>query len=179
MLEWARKLIQYKTPHNIRIIFTDGEEENEKGVTAQGAFSLAKLFVKLHLQNDDVFIFDCMGRGNIPIICEQDFSEKVSQSYINRFNDLENRMMKILIKANNGKWFKLKTAYSDNAGFIANGIPCCTITMLPSNEISDLIRPKTWDIIHTTFDNLDSLSPESFQITQKIFDLLADARFYS
>ena len=76
MMEWAVRLKKIAGFHNIRMIFTDGEELGSSGVNQQGAFALAALFKKLGITNDDIFVLDCMGRGNIPIICETNISKK-------------------------------------------------------------------------------------------------------
>ncbi|MCQ2582296.1 MAG: M28 family metallopeptidase [Treponema sp.] len=177
MMEWARKLIQRQDFHNIRLIFTDGEELGEGDVSQQGAFGLAKLFSKLGIKNDDVFVFDCMGRGNVPVICQIDLPQGMSSAFISRFNELEKRAIKIISEGSGGKWFKVKANYSDNAGFILNGIPACAISMLPSKEISSQ-EITTWNLLHTPLDDIRSLTPEAFEITGKILNSLADARFF-
>lgn len=179
MMEWAKKLINSTSFHNIRMIFTDGEESSTKDVSSQGAYALAKLFVKLNINNDDVFIFDCMGRGTIPVISKIDFASNVSKSFINRFNLLEKKMAQILYEVTGQNAYNKRISFSDNAGFLANGIPCCTVTMLPLEEINQTPKPYTWELLHTIDDNLLSLWPESFKITLEIFDLLSQSQFYS
>ena len=69
--------------------------------------------------------------------------------------------------------------YSDNASFIAQGIPAVAITILPSNEVSDVLKnqtPKTWKNLHTKNDNIDNLWESSFSLSMKIFDLLAQQK---
>lgn len=177
LMEWACQINEdflsgKCRPHNIRLIFTDGEEEGESGVKDQGAFALAELFRKLNILDDDIFVFDCMGRGNVPVICENNLPEGASSSIKNRVIDLENKAEKIISKAANGRWFKMPASYSDNASFLANGIPAVAITMLPSSEISDYTKngtlPYTWTLFHTPNDNFASLTPESFEITSQI-----------
>ena len=171
LLEWAVRLNARKSFHNIRLIFTDGEEEGENGISEQGAFELGKLFKKLSIVNDDIIVFDCTGRGNVPVICENNFSESVPQSFVRRYNEVQRRVQKIIQKAAEGKWFSLKTNYSDNAGFIANGIPAVAVTFLPSDEISCALKgekPYTWQLFHTEADNISSLTPDSFILMQKI-----------
>ncbi len=178
ILNWAVKIYKQNICHNVRIIFTDGEESNQNNtsVTNIGSFKLAQLFKKLNLMNDDIFVFDCMGRGDIPVICENNFSENVSSDFVKKVFELEKKTEQILKKASGGKWYKLKTAYSDNASFLANGIPCVAITMLPSSEINDYLKgiyPLTWQLFHTENDNIQSLTPNSFEIMQQILDLVA------
>lgn len=176
ILEWAARLNKVQGFHNIRIIFTDGEEEGDAGVRNQGAFALAQLFRKLNILNDDIFVFDCMGRGTIPVISENNIPAEAGRAFVSRIIDLETKAEKIISQATAGKWYKLQTSYSDNASFLANGIPAVAITMLPSDEIDLYTRqhiiPKTWSLFHTPQDDLSSLTPQSFEITAKILNNL-------
>lgn len=180
LLKWAGRLVQRPGIHNVRIIFTDGEEATSGGVAAQGAFGLAQAFKKLGLTKDDVFVFDCMGRGDVPVLAEANFPQTVPQAFIREFNELENRAENLLKKAANGKWVRAPCNFSDNAGFIANGIPAVAFTMLPSDEAEGLFRferhPHSWDLLHTPDDTFESLEEESFEITAAILDELADLR---
>lgn len=176
MMQWAEKLSLMPGFHNIRMIFTDGEELGSEGVDQQGAFALAALFKKLGIINDDIFVLDCMGRGNVPIICETSVPSKSSGAFLKNYLALESRAEKIIKNASKGKWFKMATNYSDNAAFLVHGIPACAITMLPSEEIGPDIFPQTWKMLHTKEDNLQHLSPEAFEITGRILDGLAELK---
>lgn len=183
LLRFAERLINRPGIHNIRMIFTDGEELSEGGVASQGAFGLAKLFKKLGITKDDVYVFDCMGRGTIPVLTESLLPKNLPSLFVKDFFQLEERAEKIIRSANGGKWTKLPCNYSDNAGFIANGIPAVAFTMLPSSEIDAFMRsgqrPLTWEKLHTMEDNLQSLNEEAFEITARILDALADLRTVS
>ena len=99
LLEWAVRLNEYGKKgfcHNVRLIFSDGEELGEMGVTSQGAFSLAALFRKLKIINDDIYVFDCMGRGTIPILTETVLPQRVSQDFATSFRELEENAQKLL-----------------------------------------------------------------------------------
>ena len=178
LLKWAERLVNRPGIHNVRIFFTDGEE-TQNGLASQGAFGLAQVFKKLGLTKDDVFVFDCMGRGTIPVLAEANFPPTVPQSFLKEYNELENRAEKLLQNAS-GKYIKAPCNLSDNAGFLANGIPAVAITMLPSDEADGLLmfdrRPKSWDLLHTPQDDFDSLEEQSFEITAAILDQLADLR---
>jgi len=180
MLEWAVRLSKMPSAHNVRLIFTDGEELGSDGVASQGAFPLAALFRKLGITEDDVFVFDCMGRGDVPIITETKLPKGASSKFVKKFCDLESRAQKLLITACGGKWFTLPGNYSDNASFIANGIPAIAITLLPSVEIPCVAMnkelPETWKLFHTQEDNFESLDPLSFEITAKILNQLASMK---
>lgn len=166
--------------HNIRLIFTDGEELGESGgVAQQGAFPLAKMFKKLGIVDDDIFVFDCMGRGDVPIIARTSIPPNVSTRFLKAFSDLEQRAQKLLQSGAGGRWFTLPCSYSDNASFIANGIPALAITMLPSEEVNQVMSEgtcKTWKLLHTPDDNLASLTPKSFEIFHNILQNLAIMR---
>ena len=84
-------------PHNIRLIFTDGEELGEQGgVQQQGAFALAQLFKKLGITNDDIYVFDCMGRGDVPILGAAKLPPNVPTRFLTAYSELEDRAKQIL-----------------------------------------------------------------------------------
>lgn len=176
MLEWALRLIKMPVFHNIRLIFTDGEELGSEGIESQGAYPLASLFRKLGIKNEDIYVFDCMGRGDVPILTQTNLPKGISREFVNNFNKLEMRAQKLIQNASGGKWFSLPCSYSDNASFIANGIPAVAITILPSEEVSLALRgqiPQTWKKFHTQQDNFESLTPQAFELTARILNQLA------
>ena len=175
LMEWAVRLFKSGAVHNVRLIFSDGEELGELGVKSQGAYSLAALFRKLNITNDDILVFDCMGRGNIPILTQTVLPKGLSHDFVDRFCELEKRVQLLMKSVCGDKWYSLPCNYSDNAGFIANGIPAVAITMLPESEIVDVARglmPRTWALNHTMEDNLLSLDNEAFEITGRLLDKL-------
>ena len=189
LLQWAVKLAKSTVLepveknsartqfHNIRLIFTDGEELGAAaGVSEQGAFPLAQVFRRLGITSDDIFVFDCMGRGDVPILTQTILPQKAPARFIKDFTALEQRAANLLQASANGHWFSLPCNYSDNASFIANGIPAVAITMLPSQEVTAATRgekPLTWQLLHTPGDNLTSLTPQSFEIFYNILNNLA------
>ena len=177
LLEWACGLAAVPAlKHNIRLVFTDGEELGSTGIEEQGAYALAKVFKRLGITNDDIYVFDCMGRGDVPVLAQTTLSAKVSPAFAKAFGALEQRAQKLIQQSAGGKWFCLPCSWSDNAGFIANGIPAVAITMLPSAEVNDVLdgaRPLTWQLLHTPQDNASSLTPLSFEIFHSILNNLA------
>ena len=176
LMEWAKSVVECSTFHNIRLIFTDGEELGSGGIAEQGAFSLAQVFRRLGITNDDIYVFDCMGRGDVPILTQTNFPPKTPAGFVKQFSALEQRAASLLQASANGRWFSLPCNYSDNASFIANGIPAVAITMLPSAEVTVVTRgeiPQTWQLLHTAGDNLASLTPQSFAIFYNILNNLA------
>lgn len=202
LLQWAAELTRVYSAdcmagsfHNIRLIFTDGEELGaNNGIQEQGAFALAALFRRLSIDDEDVFVFDCMGRGTVPVICQSHIPRAASKAFIKKFSELEQRTESI-IRNTSQAWLKLPTSYSDNAGFLANGIPAVAITMLPSDEAeaycrsllalkksaaqegsSKLNLPATWKMLHTQDDNITNLTPDAFLIMQEILRNLAELK---
>jgi len=204
LMQWAVSLSKYIGFHNVRIIFTDGEESGEKsGVADQGAYSIASAFRRIGLSNDDVYVFDACGRGNIPVLAKTAFPS-VSPKLNRQFYNLFSRTQDILRKTCPGRWMSLPVPYSDNASFLAQGIPAVAVTMLPAQEASvyaqtlfansELERlvmnspgnagledylPYTWRLFHTQNDCKESLTSESFAIMEKILRTLADSKTYA
>lgn len=203
LMNWAEKLSKLPYVHNIRIIFTDGEE-TVGGIKNQGAFALAEWFKKIQIDKGDVFVFDCMGRGDIPILCQTDLPGNLSNAFRNNFVKLEKKSADLLASCSN-KWLSLPTSYSDNAGFLAAGIPAVTISMLPSKEaenymkllmktkakiISDVFKPEfkeelktlfppTWFLINSHRDTPETLTEESEEIFLKILEKISMLRTLS
>ena len=182
LMQWAASLVKLYSNgafHNIRLILTDGEELGQGGVAEQGAFPLAQVFKRLGITNDDIFVFDCMGRGDVPILSQTKLPRKAPPAFIKAFNALEQRACELLKNSDKGRWFCLPCNYSDNASFIANAIPAVAITMLPSIEVNTVLmggQPETWQRFHTSEDNIQSLTPQSFELFHLILRNLAELK---
>lgn len=205
LMDFAARLVKFKGIHNVRIFFTDGEElvSSEEGVTSQGAYKLASALQKAGIKDEDIFVFDCMGRGTIPILGTSVLPRGVSNSFAKKYNALEQGAKAILASLGGG-WLNLPIPYSDNAGFLASGIPAVAFTMLPQDEAQNYMYalqnipgllefvqnriakismaqkealknnlPRTWQLMHTPLDNFASITPESFSITARILDAIA------
>lgn len=197
--------------HNVRLLFTDGEELGSNGVSDQGSFALATIFRRLGMTRDDVYVFDCVGRGNIPVLGKNDRLANAPLNFQKHLADLEDRTKRIFSAACKGRWLSLPLPYSDNAGFVACGIPAVAITFLPEREADNYMKsllkekhleafvlnreaagcfdesreseierkrletllPETWQLFHTKYDSLSSLTAESFDLMEKILDTLA------
>lgn len=203
LMNWALKLSKSKTTHNIRLILTDGEEA-ANGLNSQGAFHLAGFLQKIGIAQDEVYVFDCMGRGNIPVLCDTKLPFEASPVFKKSVKKLEEKTMRLL-KSASSDCLTLPASYSDNAGFIARGIPAVTITMLPSDEIEaymkllmktkikkvedlnqprfrkdyETLYPKTWRLINSENDKKETLTAESQGIFEKILENLATLKTVS
>lgn len=206
LMNWAVYLNNCGFAHNVRILFTDGEELGAVyGVREQGAYALAETFRRLRLFNDDVFVFDSCGRGQLPVLADTVLPEGVGDSFKKRFDELFRRTRILLNDASGGKFTRLPVPYSDNASFLSCGIPCVAITMLPLDEAKLYYKnlmanpllakvvlnrrggmvlerslrsqlPLTWQLFHTQHDNLYSLQEESIPVMGEIFSAIASLK---
>lgn len=201
LMDFAARLAKFNGVHNCRIFFTDGEELGSEGVKEQGAFSLASTMQKCGIRDEDIYVFDCVGRGSVPLLGLNVPPAKAPASFVKKYKALD-QSAKAILTSLGLNWVNLPMPYSDNAGFLAHGFPAVAITMLPQNEASaymmalnsdpDLMRyvknqdvpdkkidalqqllPLTWRLMHTDGDNISSLTPQSFAITARILDAIA------
>jgi len=136
LADFSSEIFNSKKTHNVRVFFTDGEELGSEGVSSQGAFALADLFRKIGISSDDVYVFDSCGRGEVAILARAGLDSKISGQFKKRFLDLYERTQNLLKKTMTNSWMTLPVPYSDNAGFLACGIPAVAITFLPKEEVA-------------------------------------------
>lgn len=138
VLIWAKKIYNSPIVHNLRIIFTDGEE---LGCTKdQGAYGIASLYKKLGISQDEVFVLDGCGRGDILVVSTAGKNLKIKGNYQSAFEALYNKAISLATKTSPNKWITIPVPYGDNAGFIACGIPAVAITVLPAEEATVYMR---------------------------------------
>ncbi|MCH5290634.1 MAG: M28 family peptidase [Treponema sp.] len=141
IMQWAVWLKTFSGFHNVRIFFTDGEELGwQTGVTEQGAFGIASVFRRLGIVHDDVYVFDSCGRGEVPVLAKTVLPKNTARGFVNQFSGLYDRAQNLLRLASPGRWMCLPVPYSDNASFLACGIPAVAITMLPADEATFYAR---------------------------------------
>ncbi len=202
LLLFAEELLQLKEVHNMRIIFTAGEEDgDDSGVKDQGAYVLAAYLKKIGLTSSDIYAIDCCGRGDELVISTAG-KNKGAPKFKDIFDDFFERTEALVRRVSAGRWASFPVPYSDNAGFLAWGIPAIAITLLPQIEATDLMRnllkirtledalmnhkpynkehvPLTWRMIHSEFDTEASLTPESFSLMKKFLSALAQTKTLS
>lgn len=197
LMKWAVELSRMTVFHNVRIIFTDGEELGSRdGVSEQGSYGIASTFKKLGITND-VFVFDSCGRGEVPVLAKTVIPAGAAGGFAKRFGVLFDKAQNLLRRACPGQWMCLPVPYSDNASFLACGIPAVAVTMLPAEEATVYARkllvdkkmesavmnrgdgyreclPLTWRLFHTAGDNIQSLTPVSEDVMKNILRCLAE-----
>ena len=139
LMNFAKKLCSYTRPHNIKIIFTDGEEAGAAGLKEQGAYSLGTGLKKLKMDWDDIFVFDMCGRGDTLILSRSGIFGR-DKAKTKRLDELHKRAGLLAQRACPNQWLSMLTAYSDNAGFIAAGLFAQVITLLPREEAETLLH---------------------------------------
>ena len=219
LVSLAERLLN-KRDHNVIIIFSAGEEDGKKGVRFQGSYALATGLKRLrdfNLAEGDVFVFDGCGRGDTLVLSSSGMSainpakgEEAAPSRLNarqrallkRRQELCERTAALARKCCPASWVTLPTPYSDNAGFVAAGIPAQLVTVLPREEAETLLKetaqfgheallrelasfkvaeskrhaaaiPQTWKDMHTERDSASSLTPEAFALMERFLDALA------
>lgn len=139
LMNFAKKLCAYTKAHNIKIIFTDGEEAGAAGLREQGSYTLGTGLKKLKMDEDDIFVFDMCGRGDTLILSRSGIFGRDKEK-TKRLDELHKRAGLLAQKACPNQWLSMLTAYSDNAGFIAAGLCAQVITVLPREEAATLLR---------------------------------------
>ena len=203
LLLFAQTLLQKRDTHNIRIIFTDGEEAGADGIKNQGAYRLGQGLRALSMQQDDIFVFDMCGSGDTLILSESGIYGRDTRKTA-ALSALHRRCRIYADAACRGRWLSLPTAYSDNAGLISAGLTAQVITVLPRAEAELLMRymprsealqrciitnahvppdsplaaviPQTWQRMHTPQDRLETLTPQAFILVDKMLRYLAGVK---
>lgn len=202
LMNWAVSLMKFNGFHNVRIFFTDGEElGKDNGVVEQGAFALASTFKRLGITNDDVYVFDSCGRGEVALLSRLSIPLGANKDFVKKYTSLHERTCSLLQQSCSGHWMCLSVPYSDNASFIACGIPAVAITLLPAQEASEYamnlfskpelenailnrnmngeekelkkLMPQTWQLFHTANDNEASLTESAFVVMNNILYTLS------
>jgi hypothetical protein len=206
MLFAERLAARRQAAHNVRIIFTDGEEAaGTKGIAGQGAFALGEGLRKLKMTGDDVFVLDACGRGDTLVLSTAGMEPRGERKLAERISGLHERAITLVREAAGERWARLPTPYSDNAGFLAAGIASQVITVLPASEAEALLRatagandeflraiaantalpasspyraaiPDTWKLMHSASDSAATLTASAFTLMGKFLEAAAKYR---
>lgn len=220
IMNWVCRMNNPSIIHNVNVVFTDGEEAggksreglvlddvcaNSGGIKNQGAYSLGKHWIRYGRTDDDIFVFDCCGRGTIPVLGKTVAPKNAGAQFKKNLGRLLQNAESVLRGAAASQWITAPLPFSDNAGFIASGLAAVQITFLPVEEASaymmDIVKilaleyfvvhkkpesgnenealalqqylPKSWKMLHSNEDCLDSLTAESFSLLSRILDSIA------
>jgi hypothetical protein len=189
--------LKKKDVKNWLIIFTDKEElTSGDSIRDQGSYALAKWLKTTYLEKSQIFIFDCCGVGDTLIIStavdhllrNDDESPGTIRSK-HLVGQMRERALTAARLIRLEKVLLMPTPFSDDAGFFRAGLTAQTITVLPSNEATDiafLLRtkpdfadalvskdvldtlesdflPPTWLSLNGPDDQYEKLTPRYFQ----------------
>lgn len=155
LMLFAKHLLQLNSEHNIKIIFTDGEETGAKGISEQGSYLLGSGLKKLKMDNDDIFVFDMCGRGDVLILSQSGIFGRAKKNIV-ALDILHSKICEYAQHACPNQWLSLLTPYSDNAGFIAAGLSAQVITILPRAEAELLAQYLPKHIFSNCFQTRNS-----------------------
>lgn len=188
------------------IVFTDKEEAaGKEGAKGQGAYQLAKAMASEKGPVAATFIFDACGRGDRIIIstsAELLIRTTQNEQSARAFRDLRRMALDAARDIPRPPPLLAPTPFSDDAGFLAAGLPAQTITVLPSQEAERLVSalrgqperarslisaekhiegaqwmPETWLAMHSPEDSLQNLSKaqDHERVLQLMLGLLSSA----
>ena len=199
LIETALTLIREKI-HSWLVIFTDKEElKTGEGIRNQGAYTLASGFRETELENARIYNFDACGTGDTLIISTtaeyllRNENAQRRDTIRTGIKTLRDTALETARDLHMEKVMLLPTPFSDDAGFMAAGIAAQTITMLPSDECTQLVSilrkapgfanafvnqnmrnsvnmkmiPETWRIINSPTDSHLRLTPRNFRLVQR------------
>lgn len=127
-------------PHNIRILFTDGEEAaGKEGILGQGSYRLGQGLIQIGKSNEDLYVLDATGTGDTLVVSTTGIFGRNGAPANSKLLHLHDTAINIARAISPENWVQLPTPFSDNAGFLASGIPAQVITILPHEEATKLL----------------------------------------
>ena len=166
--------------HNVRIVFTDCEERGIESVALTGSYQFAPELISGAWKSRDVFVFDGCGRGDVAVLGAPGKipGSATLQAMVNKLRDVSLS----LLQSSCEHWMELPIPKSDNAAFIARGVPAVCFCVLPSDEAElyakslsarSIVLPRTWRNFHSAADNIGNVDEGAFLITEKILAEIA------
>lgn len=139
LLNAAKKMMDNPRLYNTRIIFTGNEElVSGQGVKEQGAYPLGLGLKSLGCLDDDIYVLDCMGRGDTLILSDVGLYSGGNKTLMEKNRRIYERAVDICrglkIAGKEAGFFSLPVPYGDNAGLSAAGLSVQAVTVLPGNE---------------------------------------------
>jgi hypothetical protein len=204
LIETAIKLMKGKV-NNWAIVFTDKEElKPGETIQDQGAYTLAAGFRDAGMENARIYSFDACGTGDTLIISstvELMLKGEGNQTKEKIRASIQELREKALVTARDLRMVKVllaPTPFSDDAGFFRAGVAAQTITMLPSEECTNLVStlrknpqfaealisreeqelhyrrliPETWRSLNSSSDSPLRLTPQHFKTVVRFADAL-------
>lgn len=175
LLNITRKIFQNPGIYNTRVIFTGNEELFKgQGVKEQGAYALGLGLKALGCHNDDIYVLDCMGRGDTLILSDVGFYSAGNKKKSEKSRLVYQRAVEACRRVSSGKpgmgFLTLPVPYGDNAGLYAAGLSAQAVTVLPGEE-----AVKFWHLISKTkWKKIPVFSKELLEQNQDVMEAYPD-----
>lgn len=187
LLNHVSHLMNATYSHNTQILFTDKEELiNQSSIKDQGAWNLAQNWPDDRKGQDIFIVLDMCGIGDTLIWGKT--SAKFPGVPPRRLEMIYNSLKDLLMKFSRGQDMGINDLYSDDLGFLLQGMTALQVSLLPwkealkwktsgmsaksryqdphdfTNEIE--IMPTSWQNNHSPQDSVDTLDKKSFRIME-------------
>ncbi|MDC7235587.1 MAG: M28 family peptidase [Spirochaetales bacterium] len=178
-------------PHNTLVLFTDREELQEgDSIKSQGAWQLAELWPEEHRHKDLFIVFDMCGIGDTLIWGRT--AAKLPGINMEHINGIYDSLKDLLFRYSRQQEMNINDLFSDDLGFLLQGLTALQISMLPWKEaqewkehLSEKERenianldnvdelkaalkylPFCWRNNHSPDDSIDTLDSKAFQVME-------------
>jgi len=175
--------------HNTLILFTDNEELTvNHSVHDQGAWHLGKIWPEAHRHRDLFIVFDMCGIGDTLIWGRT--AAKLPGINTERISKLYDSLKDLLLRYSRRVTMDINDLYSDDLGFLLQGLTALQISLLPWKEaqewkkrlasrelsaklndtdrihINTRLLPPSWQNNHSIEDRVETLDPRSITIME-------------
>ncbi|MBF9017319.1 MULTISPECIES: M28 family peptidase [unclassified Oceanispirochaeta] len=178
-------------PHNTLVLFTDSEELLEgDSIKSQGAWQLAELWPEEQRHKDLFFVFDMCGIGETLIWGRT--AAKLPGINMEHINGIYDSLKDLLYRFSRQEEMNINDLFSDDLGFLLQGLTALQISMLPWKEanewkkylsereksslkmpdkVDDLKKsmkylPPSWRNNHSAEDRISTLDDKAFKVME-------------
>ena len=177
-------------PHNSLILLTDREElAGKKNIFEQGSYQLGGFWKKELGENYLFMVLDMCGIGNTLIWGRNDLKLQkenpeynLKSSLISRIDMFYDSLENLLYRYSRQNDMAVNDLFSDDLGFILNGLPAMQLSLLPWKEAEawkkdSTVRPESWKVNHSENDVVETLQDSAFLTMEKFLRDLARYQF--
>ena len=179
-------------PHNTLLLFTDREELLEgSSIMDQGAWRLGEIWPEKQKENDLFIVFDMCGIGDTLIWGRT--AAKLPGIDLKRVASVYSSLTDLLMRYSRRESMDINGLFSDDLGFLLQGMTALQISLLPWKEardwkkfisrdkeglsenqsieddltphdLRDTFLPRSWKNNHSPEDKVETLDPKSFRL---------------
>ena len=180
-------------PHNTLLLFTDREELSDgSSIMDQGAWRLGEIWPEKHKDNDLFIVFDMCGIGDTLIWGRT--AAKLPGINLKRVASVYDALTDLLLRYSRREMMDINGLFSDDLGFLLQGMTALQISLLPwkeakdwksslspdlkssretdisirmpltAHELREASLPPSWRKNHSPEDRVETLDPKSFHL---------------